>query len=195
MHTTSVSLLERLAQTGDNSDWQKLLFVYRPFIEKVVSGYPALASEADDVAQDVMLVLMRELPVFQRQRMGSFRSWLRQVTVNQLRMALRKTRRGSPVQGADGATLDPVEELADPHSVESQQWDEEHDRVVMQRVFDLVKPTVQEKTWMAFERYVIHDEPAQKVADELGLSLNSVLLAKSRILRSMRLEAKGLVDE
>jgi RNA polymerase sigma-70 factor (ECF subfamily) len=48
---------------------------------------------------------------------------------------------------------------------------------------------------MAFERYVINDEPAQKVADELGLSLNSVLLAKSRILRSMRLEAKGLVDE
>lgn len=54
---------------------------------------------------------------------------------------------------------------------------------------------MQEQTWQAFERYVIGEEPPQKVADDLGLSLNSVLLAKSRILRRMREEAKGLVDE
>jgi hypothetical protein len=41
MQTTSVSLLDRLANAADNEDWQKLLLIYRPFIFQVVSGYPS----------------------------------------------------------------------------------------------------------------------------------------------------------
>jgi hypothetical protein len=35
--------------------------------------------------------------------------------------------------------------------------------------------------------------PAQ-VAQELGLSLNAVLIAKSRVLRTLSQEARGLID-
>ncbi len=193
MHTTSVSLLERLAQAGDEADWQKLIIIYRPFIEKVVLGYPSLASHADDVAQEVMLVLMRELPVFQRQRTGSFRSWLRNVTVNQMRIVLRKHRRERTVGGLE--LEQQIEALADPCSAAAKQWDEEHDRAVLQRVIDVVRPTVNQKTWQAFERYALADEGPAQVAAELEMSLNSVLLAKSRILRRLRNEARGLVDD
>lgn len=192
MHTTSVSLLERLAQSGDDADWQKLIIIYRPFIEKVVLGYPSLASHADDVAQEVMLVLMRELPVFQRQRTGSFRSWLRNVTVNQLRIVLRKNR----LERTGGALEleQQIEALADPLSAAAKKWDEEHDRAVLQRVIEVVRPTVNHRTWQAFERYALADEAPAQVAAELEMSLNSVLLAKSRILRRLRDEARGLVD-
>ena len=88
-----------------------------------------------------------------------------------------------------------VDSLADPMSIAAKTWDEEHDRAVLQSVIDLVRPTVQEQTWLAFERYAIADEPPSKVATDLGMSLNSVLLAKSRVLRRMRVEAKGLVDD
>jgi RNA polymerase sigma-70 factor (ECF subfamily) len=37
-------------------------------------------------------------------------------------------------------------------------------------------------------------EPAVQVAEALGLSLNSVLLAKSRVLKRVRQELAGLVD-
>lgn len=195
MQTTSVSLLERLANTGADADWQKLLSIYRPFIEKVVKGYPVLASYADDVSQEVVMVLMRELPVFQRQRTGSFRAWLRGVTVNQLRAALRKVQRQPKSSAEFSVSTELIESLADPMSIAAKEWDEEHDRAVMQRVIEIVRPTVQEQTWLAFERYAIQDEAPAKVAEELGLSLNSVLLAKSRVLRRMREEAKGLVDD
>ena len=195
MQTTSVSLLERLANSGEDADWQKLLTIYRPFIEKVVKGYPVLASQADDIAQEVAMVLMRELPVFQRQRNGSFRNWLRLVTVNRLRIALRNVKR-EPQASTDWlVSSERIESLADPTSSEAHDWDEEHDRAVMERIVDIVKPTVQEQTWRAFQRYAIGDEPPSKVAEELGMTLNSVLLAKSRILRRMRDEAKGLVED
>ena len=58
-------------------------------------------SQADDIAQEVMLVLMRELPVFQRQRIGSFRNWLRQIAVNQLRIAARKSKKFTNAKSTD----------------------------------------------------------------------------------------------
>jgi RNA polymerase sigma-70 factor (ECF subfamily) len=49
-------------------------------------------------------------------------------------------------------------------------------------------------TWQAFLRHVQEGEPAGQVAEALGLSLNSVLLAKNRVLKRLRQEAAGLVD-
>jgi RNA polymerase sigma-70 factor (ECF subfamily) len=49
-------------------------------------------------------------------------------------------------------------------------------------------------TWQAFLRHVLDGVPAPRVAEELGLSLNSVLLAKSRVLKRLRQESKGFLD-
>jgi RNA polymerase sigma-70 factor (ECF subfamily) len=38
------------------------------------------------------------------------------------------------------------------------------------------------------------DVPAAVVAAELGLSVNAVFIAKSRVLRRLRQEMQGLVD-
>jgi RNA polymerase sigma-70 factor, ECF subfamily len=195
MQTTSVSLLERLAKSPDNDDWQKLLLIYRPFIFSIVSGYPSLVSQAEDITQEVMLVLMRELPVFERQRTGSFRAWLRQIAVNQLRTATRKTKRFLTTDNLEDGISNQIEQLADPASIASKKWDEEYERVVFKRLGELVRPTVADKMWQAFEKYALQEQPAAKVAEELGISLNSVLLAKSRILKQLRTEAKGLLDD
>jgi RNA polymerase sigma-70 factor (ECF subfamily) len=49
-------------------------------------------------------------------------------------------------------------------------------------------------TWEAFRRHVMEGEPAVEVAKALDLKLNSVLLAKSRVLKRVRQELAGLVD-
>jgi RNA polymerase sigma-70 factor (ECF subfamily) len=49
-------------------------------------------------------------------------------------------------------------------------------------------------TWQAFRRYALEGEPAPQVAKALGLSLNCVLLAKSRVMKRLRQEAAGLVE-
>lgn len=194
MQTTSLSLLDRLVQNSEDTDWQKMISIYRPFIETVVRGYPTLRSHADDIAQEVMLVLMRELPVFQRQRRGSFRLWLRNITVNQLRVALRKSSREKTSLTSDSETIRMIDLLADPSSSLAKKWDEEHDYAVFQKVTELTKPNFNETTWQAFERYALNNEDPAKVGVELGISKNSVLLAKSRVINRMREEARGLID-
>src|SRR5262245_8209578 len=89
MDRTSVSLLDRLRQARpDASDWKRFQGVYLPLIQRWLSRIPGLGDEAEDLAQDVLVVLVREIPRFQRQREGSFRAWLRQVTVNRVRTGL-----------------------------------------------------------------------------------------------------------
>jgi RNA polymerase sigma-70 factor (ECF subfamily) len=81
---TSASLLERLRSASDEAAWQILDDLYRPLIRSWLRRDPTLGEEADDVVQEVMGVLVRELPGFQRQRTGSFRRWLRTITAHRL---------------------------------------------------------------------------------------------------------------
>ncbi len=194
MNSTPVSLLERLRVAKPDADeWRRLQEIYAPLIRRWLGRVPGLGDEAPDLAQDVLLVVFKELPGFQRQREGSFRVWLRNVTINRTR-AFWKKRRRQPQPGGGDAAHDFLGQLEDPASRLSQEWDREHDQAVLQRLMAIVRPDFAPTTWEAFEKFALNDVPAAKVAETLGLSENAVLLAKSRILRRLREEAAGLIE-
>jgi Sigma-70 region 2 len=74
------------------SEFQTDQGIYLPLITRWLGRFPGLGDEADDLAQEVFVVVIREIPRFQRQREGSFRAWLRQVTVNKVRTHRRRLR-------------------------------------------------------------------------------------------------------
>jgi RNA polymerase sigma-70 factor (ECF subfamily) len=192
--TTSLSLLERLRRQPTAPDWERLDGVCRPLVLRWLARVPGLQDEAADVAQEVMLVVVREVGRFERRREGSFRAWLRAVTVNQVRSYWRARRR-RPLAGlGPDETEGFLARLEDPASALSRQWDAEHDQVVFDRLLEVVRPDFSEQTWEAFRRFAVEARPAAAVAAELGVSENAVLLAKSRVLRRLREEAGGLID-
>jgi RNA polymerase sigma-70 factor (ECF subfamily) len=93
---TSASLLERLRTSPDEAAWRRLDDLYRPLIRRWLLRDPSLRHEADDLVQEVMVALIRELPRFQRRRNGSFRRWLRTITAHRLG-ALYRSRKNRPV--------------------------------------------------------------------------------------------------
>ncbi len=192
MVPTSVSLLDRLKfARPDASDWGKLQDIYLPLITRWLRRIPGLGDEADDLAQEVFVVMVRELPRFERQREGSFRAWLRQVTVNKVR-TWRKQLGRKPVAGMD-QTDGFLDHLAEPNSELAREWDLDHDRHVFQKLLAIVQPDFQPNTWEAFRRFAIDGHPAAEVAAQLGLNVNSVLQAKSRVLKRLREEAGELL--
>ena len=84
--------------------------------------------------------------------------------------------------------------MESPDSALSQLWDREHDQHVAAALIQRVQGDFTPPTWEAFRRHVTKGEPAVEVAKALDLSLNSVLLAKSRVLKRLRQELAGLVD-
>ena len=55
----------------------------------------------------------------------------------------------------------------------------------MQRDFE-------ERTWQAFWKTAVEHKTAPQAAEELGMSVAAVYMAKSRVLRRLRAEFEGL---
>lgn len=194
MQTTSASLLERLHDRADSSAWGRLSELYHPLILGWLRRNGVRPDDADDVAQEVLIVVVRRFPEFEHnQRTGAFRAWLRAITVNCCRDFWRANRlRPAAPGGSDfGGVLD---QLADPDTESSKQWDRDHDLHVTRKLLDLIRPQFEAATWEAFHRFAILGEPAAAVAAALGTTPNAVFIAKSRVLARLRDEAAGLID-
>lgn len=191
---TSHSLLGRLAQDADPASWERLVEVYTPLLRSWLKRYDALsAADVDDLVQDVLLAVSKDLREFRHNREpGAFRGWLRVILVNRVRKFWRsRDRRPLAVGGSD--FLEQIAQLEDQSSRVSGEWNREHDRHVLRTLLGTVQPRFSEQTWEAFRRQLFDGRKAADVADELGLSLDSVYAAKSRILLALRNAADGMV--
>jgi RNA polymerase sigma-70 factor (ECF subfamily) len=113
---TSVSLLDALRGGSDEQSWRRLVDLYGPLLRGWLKRHGATPQDADDAVQDVLAVVVRKLPAFERQpRTGSFRAWLRTITVNCLREQWRRgQRQPAAVGGSDFGLM--IDQLEDPHS-------------------------------------------------------------------------------
>ncbi len=194
MAETSASLLDQLRAAPDGDAWSKLVDLYTPLIRGWLARQGLARQDADDLTQEVLTVLVRRLPDFERQpRPGAFRRWLRTITVNCLRDHWRR-QKGRPRATGASDFQDLLEQLADPDSGLSRQWEQEHDQHVTRRLLEMIRPHFEPSTWEAFRRFALDGESADRVATELGLTVNAVFIAKSRVLSRLRQEAAGLLD-
>lgn len=191
---TSLSLLDRLRTSSDDADWSRLVKAYSPLLRSWLSRADVQAADADDLVQDVLLVVHRELPAFQHnQRSGAFRCWLRQIVVHRLRNFWRS--RGRLIAAGNDSRLEErLRQLEDDGSHLSQLWDREHNVAVARKLLDMIESRFTETTRLVFRRLVLDGADADAVAVETGLSLNAIFTAKSRVLRELRRLGAGLVD-
>jgi RNA polymerase sigma-70 factor (ECF subfamily) len=190
MDETPLSLLERLRQRPDDSAWQRLVDLYLPLIRRSLNRYGLPPADADDLAQEILLVVFREVPGFDHSgRKGAFRTWLRTIVVHRLRGYWRG-KHTRPEQAVE----EELDRLEDPRSDVARLWDREHDEFVLQKLLEQIEPEFSPAAWHAFRRQSVDGLTASQAAAELGVSSNAVLIAKSRVLRRLRQEALGLID-
>lgn len=190
MSHTSITLLDRLKRQPDDAAWSTLVEIYEPLIRGWLARWRVFGSEADDLVQDVLMVVLRRLGSFERQRTGSFRCWLRSIATNCLRDRWREKH-----PAAGGSDLwEAVTQLEDPDSGLSREWDREHDRHVTDYLLRQVRPEVTEQTWLAFSGVVLEGQSPQDVAERLGITVNAVFIAKSRVLSRLRQHGQDMLD-
>jgi DNA-directed RNA polymerase specialized sigma24 family protein len=66
MPETSLSLLDRLRHQAAPSDWERLVQLYAPLLRRWLARQPLQTTDADDLLQDVLTVVVK-LPDFRRQ--------------------------------------------------------------------------------------------------------------------------------
>ena len=194
MNETSLSLLDQLRVSNEEDAWGKLHRIYGPLVHKWLTKYDVQLSDADDLTQEVLLAVSRDISVFEHNgRPGAFRSWLKGILLNRLRNFWRS--RDRRPQASAGSDVDRrLDKLEDPASQITLIWNKEHDNHVLRSLLSIVEPHFEAKTCAAFRMMTLEGKKPNVVAEQLGVSLNAVFIAKSRVLSRLRQESEGLVE-
>jgi len=188
MHTTPLSLLQRLRLPDQAAAWGRFVELYTPVLFAWARRLGLQSPDAADLVQEVFTVLVDKLPEFQYDRDKSFRKWLHTVTLNKWRDVCR--RRAVLPEHQDDDALD---SLADPGPAEDVA-DREYRQHLVSRALALMQADFRPETWKACWESVVNGRPAAEIAVELGITVNAVYLAKSRVLRRLRGELEALLD-
>jgi RNA polymerase sigma-70 factor, ECF subfamily len=187
--TTQLSLLQRLKQNESNNDldWSRFVHIYTPLLLHWAHKVGVPTSDRLDVVQTTFVKLLSSIDRYQVQEHGSFRSWLFVVLKNTSRDFFRKNQ-----------TLPAVAAVEIQEAVESNEVDRlselEHRQYLMRRIHQLVLADFPLSSQQAFQWYVVEGQPVEAVAEKTGMTVNSVYLVRSRILKRLREELAGLCE-
>ena len=183
---TSNTWLQSLKSDENQTDgWRTLVKSYDPFVRRILTKHGLQSDVVDDVTQNVMTVVIRRLPEFERQRTGSFRTWLRAITINCLR-DFWKCRHEQILSGGGEDFDGLIESMEDPRSDFTRMWNREHAEHVMGTLLDEVASEFSPKTVEVFRRLAIHEEEIDEVSRDLDMTPNACFIARSRVLKRLR---------
>jgi RNA polymerase sigma-70 factor (ECF subfamily) len=146
-------------------------------------------SEWADLLQEVFQAVAAHLGRFRKDRTGdTFRGWLRTITRNKIADVYR--RRSGPQALGGTSAYQQISRVPAPSGSLSEDGPGEAaaERELIQRALSLIREEFEERTWQAFWRTTVEEQPAAEAAVALGMSAGAVRVAKCRVLRRLREE-------
>jgi RNA polymerase sigma-70 factor (ECF subfamily) len=184
---TSVTLLGRLRQDGtDQAAWAEFVRRYGPKICGWCRQWRLQESDAQDVAQDVLVRLAAKLRSFAYDPSRSFRGWLKTLTHHAWCDFVDDRRRCRGV-GGDGPHLDELDSQEAGQDL-IDRLNDEFDRELLDEAMARVQVRVAPHTWEAFRLTAVEDLPGAEAAKQLNMTVAMVFIAKSRVQKMIRAE-------
>jgi RNA polymerase sigma-70 factor (ECF subfamily) len=177
---TRASLLLRLRDPHDEDAWRQFVELYAPLVYGYARNQGLQNADAADLSQEVLRVVVGAIGRLDYDpSRGAFRNWLFTVVRRKL-SNWRRAQQNRPDTG-DGA----LEQCPVPDPQEAE-WELQWQRRVFAWACEQVRGDVRDLTWQAFWKTAVDGQPAQQVADELGLSLTRVYNARSRVFARLK---------
>jgi RNA polymerase sigma factor (sigma-70 family) len=189
---TRETLLERLKETNNHASWQDFFDTYWRLIYGVAIKAGLNEVEAQDVVQDTVVTVARNIPEFEYDPAKcAFKTWLLNLTrwriVDQIR------RRQTVAANAQLVESAVIEEIADPRGIVLETiWEQEWQANLLDAATQRVKRQVSPKQYQMFYLHVLKELPIQEVARRVGANVGQVYLAKHRVGRLLKREIKRL---
>ena len=185
---TSLSMLDRV-QSNDAEAWRRLVHLYSPLIYSWCRRAGLKDADAADLMQEVWRSVAGHIGRFEKGAGGSFRGWLWTITRNKLRDYFRSNQ-GKPEAVGGSEARERFQEVPEDEPSDSTP----DSQSMLHRSLEMIRGDFEEHTWKAFWRTTVEGATAADVARELGMEIDAVYQAKSRVLRRLRDEMKDLID-
>lgn len=190
---TSSTLLRRV-QAQDPEAWRRFVHLYGCLVYRWCRQAGLQEADASDVGQEVFKAVLGAIGTYHHDRNGdTLRGWLRTITHNKVVDFQRRQPTGGKGVGGSEAQAR-LQEIKEPDAKESDAALEEDERLLLhRRAVEMILADCKPETSEAFLRVVVQGQKPADVAEDLGISVNAVYMAKSRILRRIREEFAELV--
>jgi len=190
--STNISLILRVSLLPtDQAAWNEFVDRYGPRIALWGLAWGLQEADAADVTQTVLTTLAGRLRQFQYDPARSFRAFLRKMTNDAVCDAISASARGRFVgTGADKihqilAGLEAREDLV-------RRMEKEFDLELLENATQIVRQRVAPKTWEAFRLTTREGLSGAETAAKLGMDVDAVYQAKSRVIQSLHEEVDRL---
>src|SRR5262245_28698186 len=182
---TRGSLLLRLRDPHDGAAWGEFVNLYAPLVYGYLCKHGLQDADAADLCQDVLGAVAGAVGRLEYDpAKGAFRNWLFTI-VRRKPSNWRKRQKGRPHSANDTATHKLLEQHAAPQASE-EEWQRDWEERLFAWACEQVRRAVSDVTWQAFARTALQGLPAKRVAGDLGLSVASVYMARSRVLARLK---------
>ena len=183
--STSASLLWRIRDCEDTDAWRQFGELYAPLVYRFARKYGLQDADAADLTQEVLEIIAGGAERFHYDpERGSFRGWLYQVTRNELYKFLRR-QKNHPI--GTGDTKGQILLEQHPASNDGERcWNREYRQRLFAWAAKQVRGEFRDSTWQAFWQTAVKGCSGKVVAQELGMSIGAVYVAKSRILTRLK---------
>jgi RNA polymerase sigma-70 factor (ECF subfamily) len=187
---TSTSLLRKLSQDPPNETaWNTFVDRYGRLIYGWARRWGLSSADAEDLTQNVLLDIARQMRDFRYDPRLRFRGWLHTLTYRKWQRFL-STRRNMK-QDQDVFLAETVlSSEAHADFLSRLQIDCEHELLAISK--EKVRQRVAPKTWEAFRLTAIEELSGAEVADRLDMKVGSVFVARSKVQRMIQEEFKKL---
>lgn len=194
---TRRTLLSRLRGWDDQDSWRDFFNTYWRLIYDFAIKAGLNDAQAQDAVQETVISVAREMPGFvYNPQIGSFKSWLLQITRRRVADQMRKQYRAGEVgavRADDTAVAGMLQEIPDMTALPlDAMWDTEWRRHVAQAAMEKVKRRIRPEQFQMFELAMLKGWPAAKVAKALGCTLIQVYMARHRVGRQIRKEVEAM---
>jgi RNA polymerase sigma-70 factor (ECF subfamily) len=180
---TSLTLLERIQKfPADLEAWDEFVRRYRPMIHTWCLKWGLQSSDADDVAQDVLVNLLTAMRTFRYDPDRSFHAWLRTVTQHTLGHFSAGRRREPGQLGPEIRIAELVDARVDFEQGLERLFDLDLFAIAMRRIQRRVKPV----TWDAFQLTAREGLTGQAAARRLRIPVAHVFVARNRVQKLLR---------
>ena len=189
--TTRVTLLHRLNQDpADQLSWAEFVSLYSPAIRSWLIHWGLQEADAQDVAQNVLLRLTAKLPQFKYDPSKSFRGWLKTLTHHAWHDFV--TEAGYRTRGSgDTSVLDQLQTVEAREDLAAR-VEATFDKELLEMALVRARGRVADTTWQAFKLAALDGVAPQTVADQLGVRVSQVYLAKHRVQKLVQEEIRAI---
>jgi RNA polymerase sigma-70 factor (ECF subfamily) len=196
---TRQSLLSRLRNWDDRASWEDFFNTYWSLIYSVALKARLTEAEAQDVVQETVITVARQMPQFQYDPgKGSFKGWLLKTTQWRINDQFRKRRPGVPFVDHPGTTTEQTPEGTDREKLRvealgvEKHWDELWEAHLLEAAIEWVRRRADPREFQIFDLTVNRGMGPLKVAKTLNVMRAHVYYAKHKIARMIRREIERL---